>query len=244
MKTKHQNLSGLVSSVNLLGEASHRKQNGFTLVEVAIVMVIVALVIGSVLTPLAVQRNEKRRVFTDKTLEEIHDAIIGYAMVNGFLPCPANAGSNGLENRDPATQDCLTEHGFVPARTLGLNGSFDSQNRILDEWTRPISYSLTNINAWEYAKGITLSATTPDYRVCRAAACAGANSVIAENLVAVVYASASDTNNSPAQLENSDGDTDFVKGVKIETIGAEFDDQLIWISPNLLTLQLVKAGRI
>lgn len=240
--TKHQTPEAEFSLSRLVKPS--KAQKGFTLIEVAVVMVIVALVIGSILTPLSIQRGEKRRVFTDKTLTEIHDALIGYAMVNGHLPCPASAASNGLENRNGATQDCLTEHGFVPARTLGLNGRFDTQNRILDEWTRPISYSLTNINSWEYAKDITLSATTPDYRVCRAAGCAAANSILAENLVAVVYASAQDLSNSPDQLENSDGDTDFVKNVKIEAIGSEFDDQIIWISPNLLTLQLVKAGKI
>lgn len=69
---------------------SHRA-DGFTLIELAMVLFIVSLLIGGLLLPLAAQNEIRGRQETDKALANIREALIGFAVVNGRLPCPAVA---------------------------------------------------------------------------------------------------------------------------------------------------------
>jgi prepilin-type N-terminal cleavage/methylation domain-containing protein len=69
---------------------THRN-TGFTLVELAMVLFIVSLLIGGLLMPLAAQTEIRGRQETDRALANIREALIGYAVVNGRLPCPAPA---------------------------------------------------------------------------------------------------------------------------------------------------------
>ena len=64
---------------------------GFTLIELAMVLFIVSLLIGGLLMPLAAQTEIRGRQETDRALANIREALIGYAVVNGRLPCPAPA---------------------------------------------------------------------------------------------------------------------------------------------------------
>lgn len=57
-------------------------QRGFTLIELAIVLIIVTILIGGLAMPLSVQIQARRIAETKKTLEEAREAIIGYAMSN------------------------------------------------------------------------------------------------------------------------------------------------------------------
>lgn len=67
-----------------------RTKNGFTLIEIAMVLVIIGLLLGGLLMPLATQVDVQRRIETEKAMEQIKEALIGFAMVNGRLPCPAD----------------------------------------------------------------------------------------------------------------------------------------------------------
>jgi len=69
---------------------SHRP-SGFTLIELAMVLFIVSLLIGGMLMPLSAQNEIRGRQETDKALANIREALIGFAVVNGRLPCPAPA---------------------------------------------------------------------------------------------------------------------------------------------------------
>lgn len=64
---------------------------GFTLIELAMVLFIVALLIGGLLMPLSAQYEVRGRQETEKALANIREALIGFAVVNGRLPCPAVA---------------------------------------------------------------------------------------------------------------------------------------------------------
>ncbi len=65
--------------------------SGFTLIELAMVLFIVSLLIGGLLMPLAAQNEIRGRQETDRALANIREALIGFAVVNGRLPCPAPA---------------------------------------------------------------------------------------------------------------------------------------------------------
>ena len=64
---------------------------GFTLIELAMVLFIVSLLIGGLMLPLSAQHEIRGRQETERALANIREALIGFAVVNGRLPCPAQA---------------------------------------------------------------------------------------------------------------------------------------------------------
>ena len=60
---------------------------GFTLIELAIVLVILGLLITGLLVPLTEQANYKRRTETTILLAEAKQALLGYTLVNQHMPC-------------------------------------------------------------------------------------------------------------------------------------------------------------
>ncbi|MCC7311998.1 MAG: prepilin-type N-terminal cleavage/methylation domain-containing protein [Sulfuritalea sp.] len=122
---------------------------GFTLIELAIVLFIIALLLGGMLLPLAGQQDIRSFGDTQKILAEARDALLGFAAVHERLPCPASATSNGLESFcDSASGPCVVTlplqvqphgrcsnpyDGFFPAAALGFT-PIDAQGYALDGW--------------------------------------------------------------------------------------------------------------
>ena len=124
---------------------------GFTLIEMAIVLMIVGLLLGGLLVPLSAQMEQRNITDTQKSLSEIKEALIGYALTYGRLPCPATSSSNGAEQFVPghsaADGQCSNFYnGYVPAATLGLSGA-NNAGLILDSWGNPIRYAVTSWNS-------------------------------------------------------------------------------------------------
>jgi len=221
---------------------SRQPQRGFNLVEMAIVLVILGVLLGGLITPFSTQLETSKRKGAEAQLQDIHDALIGFAANNGRLPCPATAASNGLAAPNAATTACTSAAGFVPAATLGLNGAVDGNGFLLDPWLNPVRYTLTTANGGAFSNVLTLG-LTPDLQVCEQSGC---TSVLTNTGVAVVVSPGEDglVTASVDQLENIDGDTLFVNRVFSELAGAEFNDHIIWVSVNTLVYNLVKAGQI
>lgn len=59
--------------------------------ELTVVLVIVALLLGGLLVPFGTQRDVEFMRATEKSLVDIREALIGFAAINGRLPCPAQA---------------------------------------------------------------------------------------------------------------------------------------------------------
>lgn len=110
-------------------------QRGFSLVEIAIVLVIISVLITIVAVPLATQVEQRRGEETLKQLEQIKEAITGYAIANGRLPCPATVSGNEqfAAGGNAANGNCQQFVGFVPAVTLGLSG-LDANGFVVDAW--------------------------------------------------------------------------------------------------------------
>jgi prepilin-type N-terminal cleavage/methylation domain-containing protein len=116
-------------------------QQGFTLIEMAMVLMIVALLLGGLLPTLSSQVDQRHVNDTRKQLDEIQQALIGYAVINGRLPCPAAPNATGVES--PAGGNCTNFYnGLVPATTLGLSET-DSSGYINDAWGNPIHYAVS-----------------------------------------------------------------------------------------------------
>lgn len=142
--------------------------------EMAIVLVLMGLVLGGLIAPLSMQMEQRNLIATRTTLETAKEALIGFAMTNGRLPCPATAGSNGAES--PAGGGACTNNfnGFLPAATLGLSGT-DNNGYLLDAYGgttfNRIRYSVSNANGNAYTttsgmRTTTMAGLQPNLYIC------------------------------------------------------------------------------
>jgi prepilin-type N-terminal cleavage/methylation domain-containing protein len=192
------------------------KQQGFSLVEMAIVLIILGFVLTALLLPLRAQREQAAQLQTINTLENAKQALLGFAQSRGRLPCPATA-ANGLESPLGGNAFCTSQLGYLPATTLGIQ-PIDANGFALDAWNNRIMYAVAQSNAGGAATPdltvniadnpatplvneadgmnvVGLANLTPELRVCTtstgvtASACSGgveANYLI-NNAVVVVY---------------------------------------------------------
>lgn len=122
-----------------------RNYLGFSLIEIAIVLVILAVLVTIVAVPLSSQVDSQRTADTNKQLEQIKEAIYGFAMANGRLPCPLLAGAaSGVEPPPPVNGACPTYVGLLPAATLGLTPT-DANGFASDAWDLGASPSFNRI---------------------------------------------------------------------------------------------------
>ena len=138
---------------------------GFSLIEMAVVLLIVALLLGGLIPTVTSQIEQKNRTDTRKQLDDIQQALIGFAVMNARLPCPASPTSNGQESFCTTTTpgNCGAEiippailpthgrcarpyDGFVPAATLGIT-PVDSSGYALDGWNNRIRYAVSTISS-------------------------------------------------------------------------------------------------
>ena len=124
------------------------KSNGFTLIELAIVLVIIGVLIGSFIGTFTARIENIRVTETEDELEEIKKALLGYAYTNGHLPCPDCIGipcnpvgfRDGIEDRGTgaavAAGSCSTNNnpGSIPWITLGLKDRGDAWNTRYRYW--------------------------------------------------------------------------------------------------------------
>jgi prepilin-type N-terminal cleavage/methylation domain-containing protein len=128
---------------------------GFTLIEVAISMVILGLVMTGLVLSLSQQLQQRRLLDTRTTLAEANDALIAFVTANARLPCPAVAGSSGLE-ATTAPGTCTAAAGFLPAVTLGLP-NLDANGLLNDGWAD--GSIRDNTGALSYPRAIRYSVT-------------------------------------------------------------------------------------
>lgn len=108
---------------------------GFSLIEVAVALFLLALLAGTLFVPLRAQVEMRKTEDTRRLLQRAREALVGYAATRGRLPCPADAWSAGQEahGTDPGSGACPAYHGFLPAAALGLQPT-DAQGYALDAW--------------------------------------------------------------------------------------------------------------
>lgn len=129
-----------------MSDRSKRRIDGFSLVEIAVVLVIISVLATMVAIPLATQMEQRRGDETRKQIELAKEAILGFAMANGRMPCPASATSNGVSSfctlgtgactattTPPVHGRCSDSNGLLPAVTLGI-APVDAQGYAIDAW--------------------------------------------------------------------------------------------------------------
>ena len=202
---------------------------GFSLVEMAVVLAIVALLLGGLLPTISGQFEQQRRNETRKYMDEVRDALLGYAIANKHLPCPDTNG-DGIAEATCAT--VAQQVGTLPYKDLGVVDK--------DAYGSVLVYAVTKAFA-DSTTPFTL-ATAGTMVVCSSAATCPAT-YLTNNAVAVIVSRGANwaTASSIDETENTNGDTKFVSHDFVQN---SFDDLVVWISPNILLNRMVAAGQL
>jgi prepilin-type N-terminal cleavage/methylation domain-containing protein len=131
---------------------------GFTLIEMAVVLVIAGALLGAGLKILSAQAERAAVETTKKKQEAIKQALINYLGKMGRLPCPdQNATPDGRDNADRGAAppfQCLSYVGAIPYIDLGLD-----RDTVLDGWDNYMVYILSP--GWQNSYNPTI---TDSYR--------------------------------------------------------------------------------
>jgi prepilin-type N-terminal cleavage/methylation domain-containing protein len=215
---------------------------GFTLVELAIVLVIVALLIGGMLVPLSAQREIQRTNETQRQLSEIKEALLGFAVINGRLPCPTTTADPVNLNYGIEDAACINIEGYLPWKSLGV----------------------TEIDAWGSKRTATADPFTGfwRYRVDSAFSTAFTLNTTPSSALVIQDSSGNAltqvTPNSPVAIVYSTGSDKIANGLNVDTDAAAttdplyqagdfystFDDMVIWISRPILFNRMISAGKL
>ncbi len=209
-------------------------KSGFTLVEMAIVLVIVGLLLSAFLTPLLAQFEQSRNAEARRDLAEIKEALLGFAVINGRMPCP-DVDGNGTDDGCLNTNTNATTGGNVPWITLNT--------KQLDPWGRRYRYRVNNAFSGAFVL-TTAGAVGGIIRVCTTNVCGATE---ANNVPLVIFSTGQNGGVLPPagldEQENVDADIDFVSHDFTNGAGG-FDDIVVWISTNVLMNRMVSVGRL
>ncbi|MFK7859039.1 MAG: type II secretion system protein [Granulosicoccus sp.] len=242
-----------------------RDEHGFTLVEMAFVLLIIGLLTKTAIAPLRAIQEHGKRDQAELNLQHVRETIFAHLVAYGSLPCPLsrdNASGTqavGVSRNTNALDDsiCKVSSGWVPAYALGLSGSISSEGALLDPWGREFHYVVSLSNHVEKGSPILPDWTTPgeaanvgikdltsDITLCNAVPrnnCT-ARSVRTNQIAFVVMSAGQDSSSKGLQAENQDNDNYFVVTDESIQNGAEYDDMLVWGSAADVMYWMLRMG--
>lgn len=230
---------------------TNKIQIGFSLVEMAIVLAIVSLLLAGLLPTISGQIEQQRRNETRKQLAEIQQALLGFAIMNGRLPCPILTGTPQADDptdaaygQEPAA-GCAgvpPAEGYLPWKTLGVSET--------DAWgSKRTSAGAPWTGYWRYrvdrnfAVAFTIATNPADtFKIFdKAGVQLTSNS---EPPIAIVFSTGPDLiGNGQNAIASFDASYQSdVSGANLD--GTNFDDILAWISRPQLFNRMVAAGKL
>ena len=244
-----------------------RRLRGFTLTELAVVLMIIALLLGGLLIPLSTQQEIEKRKATAAQLNTIREALLSHVLIYGQLPCPdqdtdpASAGYGleevGCHNWSGASEPA--SEGFLPWKTLGVS-EYDAWGSAWQNAADPRQGHWRYRIERDYAdstRGKTLimqnvpgadpchDSNGPFPKDCLAVVNTAGEALYAvkERPVAIVFSAGAngraDGNNASFEPNKAATPT-----YQADTPSASFDDQLIWLTRNSLVAPLVAVGKL
>ncbi len=226
-----------------------KKQPGFTIIEIAVVIVIITILIGGLLIPVNEYYRQTKIERTQQRLKEIKKALLNFAVINGYLPCPAEDISGEEAERITSTTNidqsiCETydnSDGYLPWATLGV-----SQD---DAWGNPFRYRVdgwfSNLDGIYTPSGFYSSSivgSTKDNLVVTDRKNNPLNvpddPLYNSNIVAIIFSYGQ--NGQPEQGTASLTKSNYIQDVYVEN---QFDDMLIWVPKYVLINRLAAAGK-
>jgi prepilin-type N-terminal cleavage/methylation domain-containing protein len=227
--------------------------HGFTLVEMSIVLAIVALLLGGLLPLISGQIEQQRRNETRKHLADIQNALLGYAIINGSLPCPtttADPSDTANYGISPATcSNAPTAEGYLPWKTLGVpevDAWGSKRSATTDSWLGYWRYRVDRNFTTTFALTTGFSSDklsiVNNSNVLITPATSGCSNTnpTSECPLAIVFSTGPDVT---ANGENSTFESSTAIYQSDEP-SPTFDDILIWISRPQLFNRMVAAGKL
>jgi len=235
-------------------------QQAFTLVELALVLLVLGVLTRSLIGPLTGARNLMDRRTTTEQLDTIKQSLLGHVVATGVLPCPITPSSTtgfDFQVNDELSGACPDSIGGLPAGLLGLSGVIDGNGQLLDVWNRPFRYAISLDNHahrgdielpdWTSAgeaSRVGLRELGASITVCSQKhenTCPRTH-VRANSVVFVVLSMGKDDSSAGSQTENQDNDLEFL--LQDESIDAAtmYDDQLVWATAPDIMYWMLRSG--
>lgn len=221
---------------------AHR-QHGFSLIELAIALIVIGLMASSMLrsnTGLRQADDEKR---VERQLAQAIDTLYGHAIANGRLPCPA-APTLPDSTANAGTEDCSLKHGVLPWITLGLTQT--------DPWGQRLSYYAHESFSAPLPTDARASFQLESKGNATIKPASTVSTKLADTLPAVVLSHGANGEGgyrpdgtrvaavAGDEAENADADLTFIS----RPPGPDFDDRIDWIVPGVLMSRMLSAGRL
>lgn len=240
-------------------------EQGFTIVEIAVALVIVGLLLAGVLGPLSTRVEQAQRQKTMELLEEVKEALLGFTAIHGYLPCPTTQQDPNSPNYGLAATSCppasLTDDAILPWATLGVSPT--------DAWGRPRTQASDPwVGYWRYRVDRNFANASSPITLCTPFSTFDALEVedpqghlmtasgppaasicpppppppAGERPIAIVYSAAKD-----ADLDGNDADGENDTYNSRYTAGdysAGFDDIVVWIGRPLCFNRMIASGKL
>lgn len=205
-----------------------KKQQGMTLIEIALALIILGILVSGITLPIAAQMQTRQLKENEAYLQEIQQALFGYVVQHGVLPCPS-IDQNGLAAT--TCTDWSETQGFLPWKTLQVQAK--------DAWASPWFYRVNR--AFANSSQPISSETVPDLtQPIQIQDLAGypLHDTAQKNLPCFIVFSAGKNKKPDGENQNMDA----LYQANIQT--PIFDDQVIWSGTPMLFYYLSQAGKI
>jgi len=241
----------------------YKKQNAFTLVEMAMVLLIIGVLTKSAISPLSAMREHRLHQQAEQQVQTVREAVFAYLVAYGSLPCPLSESANFLVSSNAGNLEdlsgtrCDVASGFVPTHLLALAGATNEQGALLDPWGRSLRYAVSLSNSTEAGDQALPDWTTPGEAahvgisnlssslvICNSAATANCTgrAIRASQIAFVVLSTGADSSAQGYQGENLDGDDYFVSSGLSIAQDTYYDDLLVWGSNADVIFWLLRMG--
>lgn len=205
---------------------------------------------------MSAQLEARQRNDTQAKLEEIRQALIGYALINGKLPCPTteldpddddygNGKAYGVED---LTCNVAPAEGYLPWKTLGVD-QYDSWGVARTSSTDPMNGYWRYVVEREFAcpenvcdgsVQINLSTGFTDILSVEDANGSSLTSS-SQPAIAIIYSTGADVT-----ADGENGTTEAIAPFMYQggTATPSFDDITVWLTRPLLISRMVTAGTL